>query len=68
LKQEKNMEEKLLTVEELAKQLKVPKSWVYGKTRIKGEDQIPCVRVGKYVRFRMPDVVGWLEHRVEGQL
>jgi len=54
-----------LTTDELANALKVPKSWVYDKTRRKGEDIIPHLRVGKYCRFRLPDVVEWLESQQE---
>ena len=42
---------KLLTVEELASELKVKKSWIYGQTRKKGEGSIPGFKVGKYWRF-----------------
>ncbi len=51
----------LLTVEELAKQLRVPNSWVYSRTRLKGPDTIPAIRVGKYLRFRLADVLSWME-------
>ena len=37
----------LLTAEEVAAQLRVPRSWVYGHL-----DQLPTVRLGRYVRFR----------------
>lgn len=40
----------LITVTELAKRLNVPVSWIYRRTRL-GQDAIPHVRVGKYVRF-----------------
>lgn len=57
------MNEKLLTVSELAESLRTPRSWVYGKTRLKGDDQIPCIRVGKYIRFRLEEVMQWLKSR-----
>lgn len=50
----------LLTVEELAQALKVPKSWIYDRTRRK-RDGIPHLRVGKYPRFELPRVLAWLE-------
>ena len=56
--QKKN--EEMLTVDELAKSLKVPKSWVYGQTRLKGTMTIPKIRIGKYIRFRLNDVLAWL--------
>lgn len=58
--------EQLLTVQELAKLLKVPVSWVYGHTRKRSEDRIPAFRLGKYWRFRESDVLAWLEHRRVG--
>ena len=50
----------LLTPDELAQELRVPKSWVYSRSR---RDAIPMVRVGKYVRFRKSDVLESLETR-----
>jgi excisionase family DNA binding protein len=53
--------EKLLTVEELAKELKVKPSWVYGETRKTGPRSIPKLRVGKYLRFNLQEVLDWLK-------
>lgn len=50
----------LLTVDELSRDLKVPKSWVYACTR-KKKDSIPHLRVGRYPRFELPKVLAWLE-------
>ena len=50
----------LLTVAELAEVLRTPVSWVYSRTREKGPRAIPRVRVGKYIRFRLDDVLDWL--------
>jgi hypothetical protein len=44
----------LLDVEGLASALKVPVSWVYEQSRT---GKIPTVRIGKYVRFRLNDVL-----------
>ena len=49
-----------LTVGELASKLKVPKSWVYSRTRLRGNDQIPHLKCGKYCRFNFEIVVIWL--------
>ena len=54
------IEEKLLTVSELAKVLRVPKSWVYLQTRKKGPEAIPRIRAGKYIRFHEDEVLLWL--------
>lgn len=50
----KQTEERLLDPEELAERLKVPLSWVYENSRT---GKIPTVRIGKYVRFRLVDVL-----------
>ncbi len=40
------MDEKLLTVGEVADRLQVPRTWVY-----KHLDKIPHIKLGKYLRF-----------------
>ena len=57
------MDGKFLTVEELAKTLRVPVSWVYGQTRKTEPGSIPKLRVGKYIRFVKEDVLAWLQER-----
>ena len=52
-----------LTVDELAEALRVPKSWVYSRTRQTGTGSIPRVQVGKYIRFRFQDVMDWIERQ-----
>ena len=55
--------EDLLTPEELAERLKVGLSWVYEKSRRRGKyagPPLPCLRMGRYLRFSWPDVVDWL--------
>ena len=54
------MNEQLFTVDELATFLKVPKSWIYSRTRQKGPGAIPRLPCGKYIRFRLDDVLEWL--------
>lgn len=49
--------EALLTAEEVAALLRVERSWLYGAAR---NGQFPCVRVGRYVRFRPDDVKQWI--------
>ena len=51
-----NQPEALLTVEEVARRLRVPKSWVYEHTRPSSNPQIPHLKLGKYLRFRPPDI------------
>ena len=44
----------LLSAPELAGLLRVPVSWVYSAART---ERIPCIRLGKYVRFNYPSVL-----------
>ena len=55
--------DELLTVEELAQLLKVPKSWIYQRTRLRGRDRLPHIKVGKYVRFEETAVREFLEQQ-----
>ena len=59
------MNEKLLTVDELAAELKVPRSWCYSRTRLKGKNTIPRIMAGKYIRFRLSEVLEWLKQQGE---
>ena len=52
--------EDLHTVNELADALKVPKSWIYARTRETGPGSIPRIKVGKYLRFEIDKVIDWL--------
>ncbi len=61
-------EQDLLTIDELADRLKIKKSWVYSKSRETGPGAIPRIKVGKYLRFRLEDIMDWLEGKQnEGQ-
>ena len=55
------MNQNLLTVDELAESLRVQKSWVYSRTRETGPDAMPRIKVGKYCRFVLDDVLEWLQ-------
>lgn len=57
------MNEDFLTIDELADQLKVPKSWLYSRTRQTGPGTIPRMKVGKYIRFHLDDVMSWLKEQ-----
>ncbi len=54
------MDQELLTVDELAARLKVPRSWIYQRTRLRGPDRLPHVKLGKYLRFEEETVRAWL--------
>ena len=55
----------LLTPEELAARLKVSKSWVFEQTRnrakVRNARPLPCIRLGKYIRFSWVAVSEWLQ-------
>ena len=53
--------EALLTVHEVAEFLKVPVSWVYERTRRRGAERLPHIKIGKYLRFRFTEVQTYLE-------
>lgn len=53
----------LLTIDEMAERLKVPKSWLYSRTRQAGPGTIPRIKVGKYIRFHLDEVMGWLKEQ-----
>jgi excisionase family DNA binding protein len=55
----------LMTVDDLARQLKVKASWIYGETRKTGPGTIPRIKVGKYLRFRLEEVMDWLKAHQE---
>ena len=54
-------EHDFLTIIEMAERLKVPKSWLYSRTRETGPGSIPRVKVGKYIRFIESEVMEWLK-------
>jgi excisionase family DNA binding protein len=47
----------LLNAKQLAEHLAVPESWVYEQARI---GELPSIKVGHYVRFRLDDVKNYL--------
>ncbi len=59
-KVEVKMPSELITAKELAKRLNVQVSWIYRRTRL-GQEAIPHVKMGKYVRFDWEEVVGFLK-------
>ena len=55
--------DELLTVNDVAQWLKVPPSWVYERTRRRGADRLPFIRLGKYLRFEETAVKRYLERQ-----
>lgn len=47
---------RLIDVRELSRILNVPVSWLYERTR---KGAIPSIRVGKYVRFNLQEVLAF---------
>jgi len=56
----------LLTIEEIAELLKVPKTWIYQRTRERSSSTIPHFKVGKYLRFSLSEVQAWLQDQRRG--
>jgi hypothetical protein len=52
---------RLLTSEQLGDRLNIPATWLEEAAR---RDEIPCVRIGKYVRFDIDEVLSCLNPRV----
>jgi excisionase family DNA binding protein len=50
--------DELLVAGEVAALLRVTTSWVYAETRA---GRIPCVRLGRYYRYRRSAITAWLE-------
>lgn len=48
----------LLTIDEASALLKVPKSWLYERTRT---GAIPVRKLGRHLRFSARELAGWVE-------
>ena len=48
----------LLTADEVAQILRVPRSWVYGHL-----SELPAIRLGRYVRFKRSEIDAFLGKR-----
>jgi len=53
-------DDRVLTIIELAKYLKIPKSTLYKLVR---SGSVPCVKVGKHWRFHKDSIDAWLTHQ-----
>jgi len=54
--------ESIMTIEEVADYLKIPKSTVY---KLAQERKIPCQKVGRHWRFRKNTINDWLDSQKE---
>jgi excisionase family DNA binding protein len=53
----------LLTADQVAQMLGVPKSWVYEQSR---NGHIPTVTLGRYRRYRAEAIAAWVERLETG--
>ncbi len=53
----------LIDVNELARRLSIPRTWIYDRTRQGASDPIPHLKLGKYVRFdwESPELRQWVK-------
>jgi hypothetical protein len=60
----------LIDSAELANRWRVPESWIRNRTRARTprDERIPCIRLGRYVRFEWGSVrlAEWLEAHADG--
>lgn len=56
------LSEPLLTAADVARLLAIPTSSVYEYVRT---ERIPCVRIGRHVRFQLSDLEAWLQQQKE---
>jgi hypothetical protein len=58
--------EDILTPEQLAERLQVKTSWIFEQTRnrakVRNTRPLPCIRLGKYIRFSWIAVSEWLQN------
>ena len=57
--------EDILTPTQLAERLQVKPSWVYEKCRRRAKysgEAMPCLRIGRYLRFYWPDICEWMRN------
>lgn len=57
----------LIDAEELATRLNLPVSWIRSHCRNRTSDEVPCLRFGRWVRFRWgsPELEKWLRDHME---
>ena len=54
---------RLLTVEEVSDLFQLPRSWVYERTRRRGIERLPHLKLGKYLRFEEKAVQEYLDRQ-----
>lgn len=53
----------LLTRDEAAAVLRISPRFLWSKTKAK---EIPCIKIGKCVRYRLSDLAAWLDGQEKG--
>jgi hypothetical protein len=48
-----------ITPENVAELLGTSLGWVYAKSRRRQRDPLPCLRIGRYLRFERDVVIAW---------
>lgn len=59
--------DEMLTVAEVATWLKVSRSWIYDRTRSRGPERLPHIKLGKYVRFDPDAIRAFLDRQARGR-
>ena len=54
------MNHNLIGINEMAKRLDIPVSWLYSRTRT---NEIPHFKIGKYVKFDLDQVMEWIKNQ-----
>ncbi len=56
--------QELLTIEEMSARYKLPKSWFYSRSRLRGSEAIPgIIRCGKYLRFEPETFLNFIKEK-----
>jgi hypothetical protein len=60
----------LLDAGGLAAKLAVPETWVREMSRRRTRDKLPCLRLGRYIRFEWgsPELAAWIDRRRKGSV
>lgn len=58
----------IIDADELARRLRVPRTWVREHTRVRATDPIPHIKLGRYVRFEWgsSELNAWIANRRRG--
>ena len=62
-------ESAVIDSKELSRRWNVPESWIRDSVRSRSGDPIPCIRMGRYVRFEWgsTELEAWFDRRREGK-